>query len=188
MSESASPALLERSISGDDEAVRELVGLYHDRVYRFGRSVCRDGFDADDAVQSAFITLARRPDVQKSPTVLPWLMAVVRNACMALLRPLSSRLREPTSARAALDIPDEALSPEAALERFQLMSEVQDAISLLDADARAVLLLRDVEGLSSEETARRLNLAPAAMKSRLHRARLAVRGHVLRRRANSGTE
>lgn len=180
-----SPQLLERSIAGDDAALRELVRLYHDRAYRFGRKVCRDGFDADDAVQMAFVILARRPDVQRSDGVLPWLYTVVRNACTAMLRPLAIRLREPlTGSREALDVADSALTPEAALERFELVTQVHDAIAMLDADSRAVLVLRDLEGLSGEETAQRLNLTQAAMKTRLHRARLAVRANVLQRQAN----
>ena len=182
-----SPLLLERSISGDDAALRELVRLYHDRAYRFGRRVCRDGYDADDAVQTAFIILARRPDVQRSDGVLPWLYTVVRNACTAMLRPIASRLRVGLSdSRQALDVADEALDPEAALERFRLVSEVHDAIAVLDGDARAVLVLRDIEGLSGDETAKRLNLSTATMKTRLHRARQAVRAHVLQRRATPG--
>ncbi len=163
--------LVERSIAGEPEALSELVRRYHDRVYRFGRSVCRDGFDADDAVQLAFITLARRPDVQKSKGVLPWLMTVVRHACLAMLRPFVRR--------AALSegegVVDEAPSAEAALERFELVSRVHAAIAQLDADSRAVIVLRDIEGLSGEETAARLGIEPAAMKSRLHRARVALR-------------
>ena len=183
----AAPQLVEQSISGDDEALRELVRLYHDRAYRFGRRVCRDGFDADDAVQMAFITLARRPDVQRSDGVLPWLYTVVRNACTAMLRPIASRLRVGLSdSRQALDVADEALTPEAALERFELVSQVHDAIAVLDAEARAVLVLRDIEGLSGDETAKRLNLPLAAMKTRLHRARQAVRAHVVQRRATPG--
>jgi RNA polymerase sigma-70 factor (ECF subfamily) len=181
------PRLIERSIAGDDEALTALVHVYHDRACRFGRKVCRDGFDADDAVQMAFITLARRPDVQRSAGVLPWLYTVVRNACTAMLRPIASRLHASLSDRdAALDLPDTALGPEAALERFQLVSEVHDAIAMLDHDARAVLVLRDLEGLSGEETAKRLNLLPATMKTRLHRARQAVRAHVLQRRGKTG--
>lgn len=181
------PLLLERSIAGDDEALRELVRQYHDRAYRFGRRVCRDGFDADDAVQLAFITLARRPDVQRSNGVLPWLYTVVRNACTAMLRPIASRLSVGLSAsRRALDVADEALTPEAALERFQLVSEVHHAIAVLDAASRAVLVLRDIEGLSGEETAKRLGVPLATMKTRLHRARLAVRAHILQRRAQPG--
>jgi RNA polymerase sigma-70 factor, ECF subfamily len=182
----ASPHLVEQSISGDDEALRALVRLYHDRAYRFGRRVCRDGFDADDAVQMAFITLARRPDVQRSAGVLPWLYTVVRNACTAMLRPIASRLRVGLSDRQALDVADEALTPEAALERFELVSQVHEAIAVLDAESRAVLVLRDIEGLSGEETAKRLNVPLAAMKTRLHRARQAVRAYVVQRRATPG--
>ncbi len=166
--------LVERSIAGEPEAISELVRRYHDRVYRFGKSVCRDGFDADDAVQVAFITLARRPDVQRSEGVLAWLMTVVRNACLALVRPFVRRA--PLSEGG--QVVDEALSAEAALERFELVSAVHAAIASLDADSRAVIVLRDIEGLSGEETARRLGLEPAAMKSRLHRARVAIRAHV----------
>lgn len=182
MGTSAPPAplpLVDRSVAGDDEALMELVRLYHDRAYRFGRSVCRDGYDADDAVQTAFIILARRPDVQLSAGVLPWLYTVIRNACTAMLRPLASRLRPPLSdGREALDVPDEALTPEAALERFELVAEVHRAIADLDPEARAVIILRDIEGLSGGETAERLQLPLAAMKTRLHRARMAVRERV----------
>lgn len=181
----ASPRLLEQSIAGDEDALRELVRLYHDRAYRFGRRVCRDGFDADDAVQLAFITLARRPDVQRSDGVLRWLFTVVRNTCVAMLRPFGRRVSLSASPR-QLDVADHDLTPDAALERFELVSQVHDAIAALDADARAVLVLRDIEGLSGEETARRLNLSPAAMKTRLHRARTAVRARVVQRVATPG--
>jgi RNA polymerase sigma-70 factor, ECF subfamily len=183
-----SARLVDRSIAGDDAALRQLVRLYHDRAYRFGRKVCRDGFDADDAVQTAFVILARRPDVQRSDGVLLWLYTVVRNACNAMLRPLAIRLREPlTGSREALDVTDVALTPEAALERFELVTQVHDAIAMLDADSRAVLVLRDIEGLSGDETAKRLSLTTAAMKTRLHRARLAVRANVLQRQARPGS-
>lgn len=180
----AAPALLlERSIGGDDAALSELVRLYHDRAYRFGRKVCRDGFDADDAVQMAFITLARRPDVQRSAGLLPWLYTVVRNACTAMLRPIGSLLRVGLSDQGeALDVPDAALGPEAALERFELVSQVHAAIAALDPQSRAVLVLRDLEGLSGAQTAQRLNVPTATMKTRLHRARQAVRDQVLRGR------
>ncbi len=157
----------------DDAALRALVRQYHDRVYRFGQRVCRDGDDADDAVQQAFITLARRPDVQRSATVLPWLMTVVKNACLAMLRPFVQRLS--FESRAALDVADEALTPEASLERFEIVSKVHALIAALEPDLRTVLILRDIEGIPGDEAARRLGLTESAMKSRLHRARSAVR-------------
>ncbi|MFO0595515.1 MAG: sigma-70 family RNA polymerase sigma factor [Myxococcaceae bacterium] len=166
--------LLDRSVAGDDAALAALVRAYHDRVHRFGRRVCRDGFDADDAVQEAFTTLARRPDVQGSPAVLSWLFTVVRNACLGLLRPFA-KTREPLSSTHEETLAADALPPDEALARFELVSKVHEALRSLDPEARAVLVLRDLEGLSGEATAERLGLSLAAMKSRLHRARLSVR-------------
>jgi RNA polymerase sigma-70 factor (ECF subfamily) len=161
---------------GDDAALRELVRAYHDRVYRFGRRVCRDGFDADDAVQEAFVKLAQRPDVVRDPSALSWLMTVVRRACARLLRPFA---RE----RAALGerVPDadavvvEERSAEVLLERWRLVHAVHEAIGSLDAPSREVLVMRDLEGLSGAEVTTALGLSEAAMKSRLHRAREELR-------------
>lgn len=167
--------LLAAATSGDDEALAALVRAYHDRVYRFGLRVCRDGFDADDAVQEAFIKLAKRPDVMADQSALSWLMTVVRNACMRMLRPfvgdrvpLGEREDEP-------EVPSPAATPEEALQRFQLVRSVQAAIATLDRPYREVLILRDLEGLSGDETCRMLGLDAPAMKTRLHRARQKLR-------------
>ena len=80
---------------------------------------------------------------------------------------------------AATELSHEALNADEALDRFELVSRVHAAIDGLDAESRAVIVLRDLEGLSGEETAARLGLTLAAMKTRLHRARLAVRSRVL---------
>ena len=172
-------AVLERAVGGDPVALDQLVRTYHDRIYRFGLRACRDGFDADDAVQEAFVTLARRPDVMADPGVLSWLMTTVRNTCLRLLRPF---LRERRSLGARVEEPDEvessALAPDVALERFRLVHSVHEAIAALDPEAREVLLLRDLEGLTGEETARALGVSEVAMKSRLHRARSAIRVHL----------
>ena len=85
--------LLEAAARGDDAALSSLIRLHHDRVYRFGLRVCRDGFDADDAVQEAFVKLAARRDVVGDPGALSWLMTVVRNACIRLLRPVQRQRR-----------------------------------------------------------------------------------------------
>lgn len=160
---------------GDALALQHLVQTYHDRVYRFGLRACRDGFDADDAVQEAFTKLAVRPDVMRDPSVLSWLMTVVRNTCSRLLRPFL-RERRVFGERAELDaIESDALAPDAALERFRLVHAVHQLIAELPREAREVILLRDVEGLTGEETARALGIHEATMKTRLHRARALVR-------------
>jgi RNA polymerase sigma-70 factor (ECF subfamily) len=171
-------SVLERARDGEPAALEQLVRTYHDRVYRFGLRACRDGFDADDAVQEAFSKLARRPDVMADPGVLSWLMSVVRNTCMRLLRPFL-RERRSLGERAELEeVPSSELAPDVALERFRLVHAVHEAIAALEPEAREVLLLRDVEGLTSEEAASALGIGEGAMKSRLHRARSAVRAHL----------
>lgn len=171
---SAHETLLKNAARGDDVALAEIVNAYHDRVYRFGVRACRDAFDANDAVQEAFVKLARRPDVQRDPGVLSWLMTTVRNACIRLLRPFlrEQRLGERV---ASDDVASDALSPDRALERFRLVEVVHASIAKLPAPYREVLVLRDLEGLEGDETALALGISLAAMKSRLHRARAMIR-------------
>lgn len=161
---------------GDDEALSSLVRAYHDRVYRFGVRVCRDAADADDAVQEAFIRLARKPEVMGDASVLSWLMTVVKNACLRLLRPFSRERRVlGVPLRDADDQAGEALDPEQALLRYELVQRVHAAIARLSPEQRAVIVLRDLEGHSGEETAAMLGIELVAMKSRLHRARQTLR-------------
>jgi RNA polymerase sigma-70 factor (ECF subfamily) len=161
---------------GDDQALATLVRAYHDRVYRFGLRVCRDGYDADDAVQEAFLQLARRPDVASDPGVLSWLMTVVRHACLRMLRPFV-RERRALGARVedADDVPAAEPDPHHALERWELVRAVHAAIARLERPYREVLVLRDLEGLSGAETCGHLGIELATMKTRLHRARTKLR-------------
>ena len=166
---------------GDDEALAVLVRMYHDRVYRFGLRVCRDGYDADDAVQEAFTKLARRPDVARDASALSWLMTVVRNACLRMLRPF---LRERRTLGDRVDEADHVASGELdaqqAMERWQLVHAVHAAIATLERPYREVLVMRDLEGLSGEETCAALGLELAAMKTRLNRARTQLRASLVR--------
>ncbi len=157
---------------GDNDALAALVSEYHDRVYRYGVRVCHDSFDADDAVQEAFILLAKRPDVAKDQGALSWLMTVVRNTCRRLLRPflresraLGDRVEDPA------EISADHISAQQALERFELVRSVHSAIAGLEPMYREVLVLRDLEGLNAEDTCAALGLELSAMKSRLLRAR-----------------
>lgn len=154
----------------DDAALAQLVRAYHARVYRYGARVCRDGFDADDAVQEAFIKLSARPDVARDRGALAWLFTVVRNACRRLLRPWQ-RERRHLGERGDGEVVD----ANDALARWALVRDVHAAIAQLDPDSREVLVLRDLEGLSGEETAATIGVPLATMKTRLHRARTRLR-------------
>jgi RNA polymerase sigma-70 factor (ECF subfamily) len=159
----------------DDDALAALIRTYHARVVRYGRRVCRDDFDADDAVQEAFTKIAHRPDVARGPSPLGWLLTVVRRACMKLLRPFA-RERRVLGERVETDVVvDESTDLAAALDRWEQVRSIHAAIAKLDRPAREVIVLRDLEGFSAEETCKMLGLELAAMKSRLHRARLALR-------------
>jgi RNA polymerase sigma-70 factor (ECF subfamily) len=173
-------SVLDRARAGDVDALDVLVRTYHDRVYRFGLRACRNAFDADDAVQEAFIKLARRPDVVRDPGALSWLMTVIRNACTRMLRPFSRKRHAAAPIADAGQIPAEGLSPEAALERWQLVHAVHEAIARLEPLYREVIILRDLEGLSGEQVSELLDVPQATMKTRLHRARQMLREQIER--------
>ena len=183
MIEGAHQQLLAAATGGDDEALASLVRAHHDRVYRFGRRVCRDGFDADDAVQEAFVKLSRRPDVARTEGVLFWLLSVVKSACSRMLRPLAREKKHLGQRLTEGDaVPSDELDPQAALERWQLVQAVHAGIASLDRPYREILILRDLEGLSGAETCAALGLELATMKTRLHRARAQLREVLQRER------
>lgn len=183
MSGGAHTELVFAAARGDDRALEQVVRAYHDRVHRFGLRACRDAFDAEDAVQEAFVQLARRPDVARDPGVVSWLFTVVKNACLRLLRPFTRPRRTLGERVEADDAIGDGVPADVALERFELVRAVHEAIAQLAPDERDVLLLRDVEGMTGEQTARALGISEAAMKSRLHRARASVRASVQKRGA-----
>jgi RNA polymerase sigma-70 factor (ECF subfamily) len=160
---------------GDDAALSQLIQAYHRRVYRFGRRVCRTPQDAEDAVQEAFIKLARRPDVVAHPGALSWLFSVVRHACALMFSPLLLLVPRQALKDVVERLEADQPSPEQALERWELVQAVHAAIAQLEPPYREVLVLRDIEGLSAAQTCRVLKIELASMKSRLHRARSQLR-------------
>jgi RNA polymerase sigma-70 factor (ECF subfamily) len=139
-------------------------------------------------VQEAFVKLSRRPDVVRDQAALAWLMSVVKNACLRMLRPF---MRERRALGERVDSDEHAatdLDAQAALERWELVRAVHSAIAALERPYREVLVLRDLEGLSGEETAAALGLELAAMKTRLHRARSMLRRALLAAHTESGAD
>jgi RNA polymerase sigma-70 factor (ECF subfamily) len=181
-------ALLTSAALGDDEALSRLVRAYHDRVYRFGLRVCRDGFDADDAVQEAFSKLTKRRDVIADPGVLSWLFSVVRNACLRMLRRFARNRRVIGEGAHPEEIPAGQENAQEALERQELVLSVHAAIASLERPYREVIVMRDLEGLSGEDTCAVLGLEITAMKTRLHRARTKLRETLVQSGALAGPQ
>jgi len=153
---------------GDVDALTALVSGSHPTVRRFARSLCATPEDAEDAAQEALIILYRKIGMLRATGALAsWMFRIVRNECLRRARTML-RDQPPTLATATLSTEDEVL------QRLEAAA-VAEAIADLPADQRSVLIMRDVQGYSGRMVADALGLSTAAMKSRLHRARTAVR-------------
>jgi RNA polymerase sigma-70 factor (ECF subfamily) len=135
-----------------------------------------------DQHQDTLVAAARGDDeAARDPSALSWLMTVVRNACLRMLRPFRRERRllgERVDAEAGAS---EQVDPERALERWELVQSVHAAIAALERPYREVLVMRDLEGLSGQQTCEVLGIELATMKTRLHRARTRLREELLRR-------
>ena len=178
--------LIARLQARDASAFAELVRAQGPRMLAVARRLLRSDDDAADAVQEAFISAFRAiGNFEGGAKLSTWLHRIVVNASLMRLR---NRTRRPEVSIDELlpkfvddgghiDEPREWRSPEPldALERRETREMVRGLIDKLPTDYRTVLLLRDIEGLDTKETAELLGVTPNAAKIRLHRARLALR-------------
>jgi RNA polymerase sigma-70 factor, ECF subfamily len=175
MSRAEERALLAAAQSGDRRAVGRILRAVADPALRFGRSFCRHDQDAEDVMQDVLTSLARSLGSFRGDAALStWAYRVARRACLRR-RTRASLPLEPLDPIEAARHPDGEPGPERGYERRQLARRIEAAIAALPRPQREVLVLRDVEGLSAAEVGRVLGLTDRAVKSRLHRARLALR-------------
>ncbi len=175
--------LLARSASGDTRSFDALVVRYAADLHRFVGSLGVRGADADDVLQDAFLAAWRGAGTYRGDgSARAWLFSVARNAVRHSVR---RRVGEPVEfaplqAIDSLEVIANAAgwgSAEGSIAQ-DTAELVHDALARLGSDDREILVLRDIEGLSGEETAVALSLSGAAMKSRLHRARLRLAAEV----------
>ncbi len=180
--------LVARLRAGSDAAYEELVRAQGARLLAVARRLLRSEEDARDAVQDAFISAFRAIDrFEGGSRLSTWLHRIVVNAALMKLR---SQQRKPETSIEDLlprfledghfaEPPAEwQQSADHALERRETRELVRQAIDGLPAHYPTVLLLRDIEGLDTAETAEALGVTPNAVKIRLHRARQALRGQL----------
>jgi RNA polymerase sigma-70 factor (ECF subfamily) len=174
-------ALLAALQSGDDGALACLLERYAPAVHRFGAKMCRDPEDAKDVMQDTLLAAARGlRGFRGGASLSTWLFTIARSFCIKKRRqpvgspgevvPLES---DRTEAIASVDPPPDRLA-----EEREIGDALEAAIRELEPSQREVLLLRDVEGLTAPEVAAVLGIGVEAVKSRLHRARVAVRDRV----------
>jgi RNA polymerase sigma-70 factor (ECF subfamily) len=186
----AEDSLLARLRAGEDLAFEELVRSTSPRLLATLRRMLRSEEDARDALQETFLAAFRALSTFESQSKLStWLHRIAVNAALMKLR---SRRRHPEESieellpRFATDghrLPDPAPPPapaDEALDEKRRRAAVRRCIDRLPESHRVVLLLRDIEGLGTDATARALGLSSDAVKTRLHRARQALRTLLLR--------
>jgi len=166
----AETALVEAARSGDRRAIEELLARYESSIYRFGRRMCGDEEAAREVLQETMIAAFKNlPGFRGDASLSTWLYQIARSFCIK-----QRRGARPTVALEP-DLPDPAASPEAQVQARQIGASLAAAIAALPLEQREVLVLRDVEGLSAPEAAEVIGIEVAALKSRLHRARMALR-------------
>ncbi|MBK8267243.1 MAG: sigma-70 family RNA polymerase sigma factor [Planctomycetes bacterium] len=177
--------LVARVITGDVSACEDFVARFGGMMLAVARRFMRCDHDAADAVQEAFLSAFRSIERFEGQSGLgTWLHRIVVNACLMKLR--TAKTRQTVSIESLLPAFDETghhaqpirdweMSPSELFDNAQLRSHVRSCINRLPDTHRNVLLLRDIEGLDTEEAAARLGISTSAVKVRLHRARLALR-------------
>jgi RNA polymerase sigma-70 factor (ECF subfamily) len=161
---------------GRREAFEELVRRHADRLYAVVLRYCGDATDAEEVVQETFLRAWRGiGGFKRRAQFFTWLYRIGLNE--AKRRGSRRPPAEPVSVEeSALDtVADMRQAPERQAEQHDVRAALEQAVRALPPGYRAPLILRDVEGLSIQHAAEILGLREAAFKSRLHRARLAVR-------------
>lgn len=176
--------LIRAAQDGDVTSLTAVVIESQPHVRKFALQLCVSPQDAEDAAQEALIILYRKIGTLRATGALAaWMFRIVRNECLRQVRLLVSRRdgaaaergpgAEPGAEPYAEPFPEPS-AEDAVLRRLEA-ERIADAVSALPRDQRQVLLMRDVQGLSGRAVARSLGLSTPAMKSRLHRARAALR-------------
>ncbi len=192
-------SLLARARQGDGAALEALMSEYAARMYRLAFGITRNPADAEEVVQDVFLTIVRKGQSFEGRAALgSWIYRVTTNAALNKRRGKRHEVETPleeclptykADGHRAGDrtfvLADWSQDPEAALLSNETRRQVNRAIDALPERYRAVLVLRDVEELSNEEMADALGESVASVKSRLHRARMALREQLTRHHLES---
>lgn len=179
--------LVERAQGGETAAFDVLAGRYAEKVHRLTYRVLRNEEDAEDALQEAFLSAYRNLGrFEGKSTFSTWLYRVAMNAALMRLRKRREGMvsleqpRDREESQVTLQLADWGRGPIEETLNDELRDALQAAVDSLPEELAQVFLLREVEGMSNAEAADILELTVPAVKSRLHRARLALRDYLNR--------
>jgi RNA polymerase sigma-70 factor (ECF subfamily) len=186
--------VVERLRGGDATALESLMDRYASRVYRVAHAITRNAADAEEVVQNVFLILFRKIHTVEGRTALgSWLYRITTNAALIKRRGKRAEVEVSLDSQLPTFLPDShragdpaylctdwSQTPETELLSRETREILSRAIDSLPDQYRAVLIFRDVEGLSNKEVAEVVGETIPAVKSRLHRARLVLREELAR--------
>lgn len=168
----------------DEDAIRVLVQRYNRRLFRVARGIVRDDAEAEDVVQETYVrAFTNLGSFRGEAQLSTWLTRIALNEALGRMRRRrpTAELTEPALNEGSLIMFPTSLmpaGPETEVARSQVRQILEHAVDGLPDLFRIVFILRDVEGLSVEETARHLAIKPETVKTRLHRARKLMRAAI----------
>ena len=179
------PQLVDRSRDGDLSAFNAIVERYQSQVYNVSARILGDRHLAEDVAQETFIKAHRSIDGFRGGSLRAWLLRIASNLSLDATR---SRKRRPAesleaaSERPGFFVPSDRPGPEQEALQGELREAIQNCITSLPDDQRAVVVLVDVQGLSYDEAAEAIGSAVGTVKSRLARGRRRLRDALMEHR------
>ena len=180
--------LARQLLTGEPEAFDRFVGHFRSKIFQYSWLMCGHREDAEEVAQETLLRIFENFEQLREPErVRAWVFRIAKNACLMKRRKSVFAPKEELSLdelmpvghqdgdHVRIEIADWSALPEDQVLRSELRNVLERAIGELPDIYRAVMLLRDVEELSTEETAQVLEISTDTVKTRLHRARLAVR-------------
>jgi len=183
--------LIGRMQAGDPSAVTELASTYGPRIHQLAFRYMKNWEDAEEVTQDVLLKVYRKIDAFRGDAALSsWIYRITFNTAMSRLRTLRfSRPAEVPERTITMqdgdemeskrvDVEDHSPIPDETYMRTQLWDRFNDALDQLPSIYRTPIVLRDIQGLSTEEASALLKVKSQTLKSRLHRGRLILREHL----------
>lgn len=177
--------LILRTQKGDSDAFSALILPYEKRMYHYALRMLKDPHEAEDALQEAFLKAYKNLSTYHGEASFStWLYTILNRLCLDILRKkkrtgeegfLSLNQTSKDEEDYELQIEDNAPSPEEAYRKKEVMQELAKALDKLSEEHRAVILMRDINGLDYDAIAKITGTSLGTVKSRLNRARLNLR-------------
>ena len=175
--------LIKKIKSGDMDAFSRLVGIYEKKAINFARRMLSDTSEAEDAAQEAFLKVFDKIHTFRAESSFStWFFTVLNNICLDILRKRSRRADTVSINQTSdngeeyeLPIEDTADGPYESLQKTEVKRLFEEALVKLSDEHRSIIIMRDINNFEYEEIARILNISVGTVKSRISRARLALR-------------